>query len=147
MVKAKGSQFGDAKLLTEKPCGIASFENPVVQQCFYSADSFEQGTARSFKELSGPGKECLPGAEELKFFACRILSVIAAKLCGLKLTGGDVHVSNANRRARCGLGYGGEEVVLASLQHGGFGSRAGGDHTHHFAADEFFARSGLLHLL
>src|SRR5215470_11285800 len=147
MVKAKGSQFGDAKLLTENSCGIVSFENPAVQQCFYSADSLEQGTARRFKELAGSGKECFPGAEELKFFASRILSAIAAKLRGLKLAGGDVHVSDANCGARGRLSHRREEVVFARFQHGGFGGSAGGNDTHHFAADELFARSGLLHLL
>ncbi len=85
--------------------------------------------------------------KQLKLVAESFIGARAGEFRGLKFSGGEIDVREANGRARGVPGDGGEEIVFAGVEDGDIGGRARRDHANHFAADEFFARAGLLHLV
>ena len=84
--------------------------------------------------------------KQLQFVAKIFISTRAGEFGSLKFTGREIDVGEANRRAGSVLGDGSEEIIFARIEYRDIGGGAGRDDAHDFAADNFFAWAGLLHL-
>src|SRR6266850_545555 len=147
IVEAKASKFGDAKLFAEDAFGVVALKNPILEARFHAAGAFEERGLGRFEKLLGPGKQRFPRVKQLQLVTERFIGARAGKFRGLKFAGGEIDVGEANGRARGVPGDRSEEIIFAGVEDGDIGGRAGRDHANDFAANEFLARAGLLHLV
>jgi len=146
-VQAKSGEFGNAELFAEDSYGVVALEDPVFEAGFNPACAIEERSFRGFEELVRAGKESFAGTKKLEFVAERFFRGGAAKFSGLEFSGGEIDEREADGVAAGIFRYGGEKVVFARVKDGDIGGRAGSDDADDFAADEFFAGTGLLHLI
>ncbi len=83
----------------------------------------------------------------MEFVAKIVGGAGACEFRGLKFAGGKIDVGQADGRAGGVRGHRGEKIIFAGVENGPIGRRARGDHANDFAADDFFAGAGLLHLI
>ncbi len=146
-VEAEAGQFGHAELFAQDALRVIELKDPIFETRFDAASAIEQGSFRRLEKLLRTRKQSLAGMEKLQLVTKIVVGARPGKFRGLKFAGGEIDVSEADGRAGRMLGYGGEEIVFARVKDGDIGGGARGDDAHDFAADNFFARAGLLHLV
>jgi len=148
-IEAEASEFSDAELFAEKTLGVVAVEDPVFEAGFHTASAVEKRVFGGFKKLLRARKKSFAGMEELEFVAKIVFGARALEFSGEKFSGGKVDEGEADVVAVAAgsvLGNGGEEIIFAGVEDGNVGGGAGGDDARNFAAHEFLAGAGLLHL-
>src|SRR6202035_2302299 len=140
-------EFGDAKLFAEDAGSVIVLEDPVVEAGFDAAGAVEEGIFCGVEQLLRAGQQRFAGAEELEFVAKLVRGARAGKFGGLEFAGRKIDEGESDRSAGGMLGDGSEEIVFAGVEDGAFGRCARCDDADYFAADYFFAGTGLLHLV
>src|SRR6476660_4388990 len=85
--------------------------------------------------------------EELQFVAQSFFRLRAGKLGALKFSGGEIDKGKPDDGGDGVLEDRREEIVFFGFEDGDVGGRAWCDDTDDFAANEFFAGAGMLHLI
>src|SRR6266404_1332713 len=146
-IEAEAGEFGYAELFAEDAVSVIVLKNPIFEARFHAAGAVEQGSFRGFEKLLRAGQQRFARMQELQFVAEIFVGAWAGEFGGLEFARGEINVGEANRRTGGVLGDGGEEIIFARVEHRDIGRRAGSDDAHDFAADNFFAWAGLLHLV
>src|SRR5205814_4517722 len=147
LVQAKACEFRNAKLFAQDALRVAPLKNPVFQARFHAANAFKERSLRRLEKLLWPGKQRLPGTQQLQFVAKVVVGARAGKFRGLEFTSGKIDKSQANGRTRGMFCNRSKKAIFARVEKGDVRSGAWCNHTHHFAANQLLAWAGLLHLI
>src|SRR5713101_7465443 len=147
IIEAEAGEFGDSELFLDDALGVIELKGPVVDAAFDAPGAVEERSLCGLKKLSGTRQEGFARMEELQFIAQSFFGSRAGEFGALEFAGGEVDKGEADDIRRGVLKNGRKEIVFFGVQNRDIGGGSRSDDADDFAADEFLAGAGLLHLI